>query len=126
MTATDKVWYRSRTTGDRGYLYPDGDRDRIRLDRPNDHVTRPFVMGEWIEEAEVRNFTPMQMAQVAFVADRLLCMFLGEHTKAKLEWLTMKEPARIDFMRKGPSGQDGSPIRRELYGAIMEVLRRYC
>ena len=119
----ERVKYRSRTTGDRGYVYQDGDRVRIRLDRANEDVTRPFVAGEWIEETETRNFTPMQMAQVAFVADRQLCTFLGLHAEAKLDWLSRKEEARIRFMKQGPSG-DG--IRRELFEALMGVLRRYC
>lgn len=119
----ERVWYRSRTTSDRGYLYQEGNATRIRLDRPNDEVTRPFVMGEWIEEVEVRNFSPMQMAQVAFVADRLLCMFLGDHVQSKQPWLNLREEKRIEFMKKGPLG-DG--IRAELYDAIMGVLRKYC
>jgi hypothetical protein len=121
--STERIKYRSRTTGDRGYVYQDGDRTRIRLDRVNEDVTRPFVAGEWIEEVEIRNFTPMQMAQVAFVADRQLCTFLGLHTDAKLDWISRKEEARIKFMKSGPPGDD---IRHELFTAIMTVLRRYC
>jgi hypothetical protein len=119
----ERVKYRSRTTGDRGYVYQDGDRVRIKLDRPNDDVSRPFVASEWIEEVEVRNFTPMQMAQVAFVADRLLCTFLGLHADAKLDWISLKEERRIEFMKKGPRG---AAIRAELFEAVMTVLRRYC
>jgi len=123
MSAPDRVWYRSRTTGDRGYVYQDGERVRIRLDRPNDEITRPFHSGEWIEEAEVRNFTPMQLAQIAFVADRQLCTFLGEHAEAKLDWRSLKEDRRIKFMKGGP---DGPQIRQELFRAMMGILRKYC
>ena len=121
--APDRVWYRSRITGDRGYIYQDGERVRIRLDRPNDDVSRPYVDSEWIEEVEIRNFTPMQMAQIAFVADRQLCTFLGLHADAKLEWLSQKEPRRIRFMNEGPDGPD---VRKELFVAMMGVLRKYC
>lgn len=121
--AAAKIWYRSRATGDRGYIYQDGDKVRIRLDRVNEEVSRPFVPGEWIEEAEVRNFTRMQMAQVAFSADRLLCTFLGLHTDAKLDWLSLKEERRIGFMKEGPKAPE---IRRELWQAIMGVLKRHC
>ena len=120
---TERIKYRSRTTGDRGYVYQDGDRVRIKLDRPSEDVSRPFVAGDWIEETEIRNFTPMQMAQVAFVADRQLCTFLGLHTEAKLDWISRKEEARIRFMKNGPPGHD---IRHELFDAVMTVLRRYC
>jgi hypothetical protein len=121
--ASPRVWYRSRTTGDRGYVYQDGERTRIKLDRPNEDVSRPFIMGEWIEEAEVRRFTPMQLAQVAFVADRQLCTFLGLHTEAKLDWISRREQDRIKFMKHGPKG---ASIREELFSAIMGVLRGYC
>jgi hypothetical protein len=124
--AQDRVWYRSRTTGDRGYVVQDGERARIRLDRPSEEITKPFIMGEWIEEVEVRNFTPMQMAQVAHVADRLLCTFLGLHTEAKLDWISLREQVRIKFMKEGPVGSASSQIRQELFAAIMAVLRRYC
>lgn len=121
-----RIWYRSRTTGDRGYIFQDGDKTKIRLDRPNDDVTRTFVAGEWIEEEEVRNFTPMQLAQVAYAADRQLCSFLGLHTEAKKEWLSLREEPRIQFMKKGPQGSQSSEIRQDLYQAIMDVLQRYC
>lgn len=123
MSDVRRVWYRSRTTGDRGYVYQDGEKTRIRLDRPNDDVSRPFIMGEWIEEQEIRNFAPMQLAQVAFVADRQLCTFLGLHSEAKLDWLSRREEVRIKFMKEGPKG---SEIRERLFGAIMGVLREYC
>lgn len=119
----ERVWYRSRTTSDRGYLVTDGDRVRVKLDRPNEDISRVFIASEWIEEVEVRNFTPMQMAQVAYVADKLLCLFLGLHAESKAEWLSLREPVRIEFMKTGPKGPQ---IREELYEAIMAVLRRYC
>jgi len=121
--APPRIWYRSRTTGDRGYLYRDGDKTRIRLDRPNDEVTRPFVPSDWIEEEEIRSFTPMQLAQVAYAADRQLCSFLGLHAEAKKEWLSLQEEPRIEFMKNGPKSPE---IRQALYSAIMSVLLERC
>lgn len=118
-----KLWYRSRTTGDRGYLYEDGERMRIRLDRPSEDVSRLFIPGEWIEEAEQRKFTPMQVAQIAFAADRQLCTFLGLHTETKREWHTLREEARIEFMKHGPKAPE---IRTVLFESIMGELRMYC
>lgn len=125
MTALDesKTYYRHRLTGDRGYLVERGDKTFIRLDRPAEVIERPFVIGEWIEEFELRNFTEVQMATVAFEADKKLCLFLGLPGEASAVWLNMSEQKRISFMREGPKAP---AIRCELWESIMTVLRKYC
>lgn len=124
MNASEnKPYYRHRLTGDRGYLLERDGKPYIRLDRPAEIIERLFVPGEWIEEFELRNFTEVQMATVAFEADKKLCLYLGLPTESSAVWLNMPEQKRISFMREGPKAPN---IRCELWEAIMNVLRKYC
>lgn len=116
-----RVYYRNTTTGDRGYVVRRGGHDVIRLDRPNEEIIRPLHPTTWKLDKEHRPLTQMQIAQVAFDADKRLCFFLGEHEEARKEWLDLKDKERIKWMRQGPPSNPR--IRHVQWKAIMHTLQ---
>lgn len=118
----ERTYFRHHYTGDLGWMVRRDGGDSIRLDRPNQEIIRPYRSGEWLPQKEVRQMTEMQMAQIAFEADRALCRFIGEHERANREWLSVKEEKRIAWMRQGPA----SPlIRRAMWEAVMGALKHH-
>jgi hypothetical protein len=117
-----RVWYRHRRNGNRGYMVRRDGRECIKLDRPAEDITKPYQQGEWIQEADRRPMTEATMAQVALAADRQLCLFLGEHELSRKDWHSMSDDERIGWMQEGP---DDPEIRAVIYEVIMEVLRSH-
>lgn len=116
----EETWYRDVQTGDRGYLVKRAGRDWIHLDRPNDPTAQwPFDPLKWVVDKEDRPLTSLACAQVAQVADSVLCRALGLHDKARKDWLSMPEKTRIAWMKEGPKKP---AIRRKLYLAIRATL----
>jgi len=118
----ERTYYRHALTGDLGWLVRRDGAEHILLDRPGQEIAKPFKPGEWTVEAEYRPLTRMQFAQVAFAADKALCLALGKHLLARREWLSMRDEDRIVFMQMGPRAGGG---RQELFEAIMASLERY-
>lgn len=94
-------WYRDCVTADRGYLVRRNGVEMIKLDRPADNIVRPLSGHRWTIDKDVRPLSKHNVAQVAFVADRLLARFLGDHAD-KRDWHELKQRERIEFMDKGP------------------------
>lgn len=118
----ERIWFRHRYDGQLGFLVQREGRDMIKLDRANEDICRPFNAIEWVPEHERRPMTEAQMAQIAFAADRQLCVFLGMHDKTKEQWLDLREEKRIAWMRQGPAHPE---IRANVYRGIMDALRSY-
>lgn len=114
----ERVYYRSSEDNQRAYLVRRDGKDMLRLDRPMEEILRPMNQS-WKSDNQVHAVNAQQLAQVAFAADRQLCRVLGRHNEATLEWLSLKEPARIKWMKKGPCTGD---IREDLFDAIMGTL----
>lgn len=115
----EKVWYRSTMTGDLGWMVRRDGKARIRLDRPQEDITRPFSKTNWKEDSTHRPMAAMQAIRVAFAADQQLCLALGLHDKARVEWESLSDAARDKWMKEGPS----KPLlRRLVYRAIKIAL----
>lgn len=114
-TPSERQWYRSASTSDRGWLVRRDGMSFIRLDRPSQELLRPFRDHDWIAEVEHRPLTPHQVSEVCFAADRALCKVLGMHDLARKEWMTLTDRERIDFTANGPGGE---PRRRSAYLAL--------
>lgn len=115
----ERVWYRHKQTGDRGYAVKRDGRDAIRKDRPA-HDDFTFNVAEWAPDVEkMDKFSAVQIAQVQFEADRKLCWALGMPELAKREWLDLTEKARLKWMKDGPVNAD----RARLWKAIGATMR---
>lgn len=117
MQVGDRV--RSARDGQLGYLVETDGGLAVRLDRKAETRVVPFVPREWLPDNEVR-LQPMQIARVAFEADRALRTVTGEYGLA--DWVSLKEPARVAWLKGIPGG--GSEIRQTLYRAILKVLAK--
>lgn len=117
---SERTYYRSSEDGQRGYLVrmKDG-RDMIRLDRPMEVILHK-PSDQWKLDTQVYPISEVQIAQVAFVADRALCGALGKHRDAREDWLNLTDKARLKFMREGPCTGD---VRDQLNDAIVGTLR---
>lgn len=118
----ERTYYRHTMTGDLGWLVRRDGKDYIKYDRPSHIMERPFRDQDWIAEREHRPLTRLQLAQVAFEADKRLCFFLGLHDQSRREWLSLKDEQRIAWSSAGPPNKGG---RQELYQAVMAALARY-
>jgi hypothetical protein len=116
-----RTYLRSVITGDRGWLVRRDGRQCVKLDRPNQDVCQPYRRDLWKGDAETRPYSISQMAQVAYEADRKLAQLEGRVQESRLGWLDMSETERIRWTKDGPKVKTGT--RRELYTAIMGVLR---
>lgn len=116
---SERVYYRSKQDGQRGYLVKRDGEDRIRLDRPMEEILFK-VSSLWEPDNQTYPMTEHQIARVAFVADRALCGAMGKHDLGRQDWLSLKEQARIKWMKDGPESGD---IRDDLFDAIIGTLR---
>lgn len=114
----EKVWVRSAANGERGWLCRRDGMTYVRLDRPSQELLRPYRQHDWIEEAEHRPLTPMQIAQICFEADRAFCKVLNLHDLARKDWMSLTDRERGELVKNGPGGE---PRRRGLY----ELVRKY-
>jgi hypothetical protein len=98
----ERVYYRHFQTGDRGYAVRRLGKDAIRKDRPAiDDVS--YNLGDWKREAdEIPRFSPIQISQLCFEADKKLCWALGHPDLAKRDWRDMTEKQRLSWTKYGP------------------------
>lgn len=115
---SDRVYYRSRQDGQRGYMVRRNGKDVIRLDRPMEEIIKPFNES-WTPDNQVYPLNEHQVARVAFVADRALCGAMGKHDLSRQDWLSLHEKARLKWMKDGPNSGD---VRDDLFDAIMGTL----
>lgn len=118
----ERQYYRSTSDGNLGWLVRRDGKDRIRLDRPNQEIVKPFEQGKWIEEQEWKPFSRTQVSHFAWDCDIRLCKMLGLYQEAKREWLSLRDEERIEWMKSGPGPGN---LRAEIYAAIMDVLRKH-
>lgn len=112
--STTREWYRNLTSGDRGYR----EGDEMFLDRvPPVQVT--YNEGEWAKEPGPSAMTERQIGRIAFIADRELCRMLGDHAKARREWLSLGEEEQLHWSKNGPAAPE---LRRQLFASIIEAL----
>lgn len=122
-----RLYYRHKDTGDLGYLVQVDGRPKIRLDRPNQVMLRPFSDQVWVPDDTARTLQPMQKATVAFMADKQLCLVLGLASEAKRDWTRMRDSERIEWLRNGPRKVNDptvNAVRDHLFAAIMGVMER--
>lgn len=101
----ERKYVRHTTTGDLGYLVRRDGEDKVRLDRGPNEVIIDFRPNDWKEETTHYPMSRAQLAQVAFEADKKLCLYLGFHRLAKRNWLNLSEEDRIEFVKNGPCGK---------------------
>jgi hypothetical protein len=107
---------RNTQTGELGWFVRRSGKQVVRLDRPNQEVTRRYVESEWVAEDVSRPLAPIHIARVAFAADCELCRALGLPLHAKREWGKLSEGERKMFIEKGP---ERPAARAALFKSIM-------
>lgn len=114
-----REWVRRTRDGQRGYLVMEGGEQRVALDRPNHTNTLPYNSREWQPEKEGRPLTPAQAAQVAFEADKGLCMVFGDYENARRDWQSLSDVERLSFIKEPPE----DPVRANLWTAVMRYMK---
>jgi hypothetical protein len=115
----ERDYYRHQVKGDLGWLVRREGRDCIKYDRPDQEIVIPYNEHDWIREQEYRPFSDAQIVQVAFAADKALCMLLGMHDKSRKEWVGLSDHQRAKWMREGPRN---NRHRAKMYRAIRTAL----
>ena len=118
----ERQYYRHASTGDLGWIVRRDGKDKIRLDRANQEIVRPFDAADWTEEQEWKPFSRTQISHYAWECDKGVCRLLGLHKEAKREWLSLNDADRIEWMKLGPGPGN---LRAEIYEAIMGVLGKH-
>lgn len=115
----DKEWYRNSSDGQSGYLVVRDGKKFIRLDRPNEEILKRFD-STWVPRNDYRTLQRGQVARIAFEADRVLCMELGDHEKARREWASLPDEIRMGWVEHGPN-REVYPIRSKQWRLIMSL-----
>jgi len=89
----------------------------VKLDRRELTVV-PYSPGQWEEDTE-RPLAPIQVARIAYEADRALRSVEGSY--GVKEWAAILEPERIRWLGGPP--KDATPARIRLYNAIMGAFK---
>jgi len=106
--------------GQLGYIVEmDNGEPGVKLDRSAEHLVVPYHPSEWRVESRTQ-FQPMQIARIAYDADRALRMSLGEY--GVTEWPGLREQDRITWMQSGPPAK-ADENRKRLYAAIIGALK---
>jgi hypothetical protein len=116
---------RSTRDGQLGYLVEteDGRGLAVRLDRKAENRVVPFHPREWLPDEKPR-LTPMQVARVAYAADREVRQVMGEYGLP--DWMSLREPQRLAWLKglqlePGASGE-AKKIRSDMYRSVLKVL----
>lgn len=89
----------------------------VRLDRREEMLV-PYRPQTWVPDERAK-FTAMQIARVAYEADRALRLVMGEY--GVKDFVSLKDAERVATM-KGPVAPDGS-VRRLLFKAVSMALK---
>lgn len=119
----DKDYYRHRLSGNLGWMVRRGGREMIRLDRPQEEILFHYRAADWDAEDRPRQLGPGQAARVAFEAYKALCAITGKPNRAKMEWHSMSEQARVDFSTKGP--RNPTQLEKKLWEAVVQTLAEF-
>ena len=121
---TDRIYYRNTTTGEKGWLVSRDGKQFMQLNRPAEEILLPYRPTEWVPERDSRPLTRQQIAQVAFEADKKLCLFLGLHKESRRQWLSMTDEDRIEWCENGPLPDCESGLMRTIvFGVVLESLK---
>lgn len=118
---SEKIWYRHRMDGQRGFLVERDGKHFIKLDRPNEEILKPWsesTKRQWIPDVEARGLQPAQIGRIAFEADKQLCLEMGDHDRARREWPSLPDRVRQAFIERGPD-PEMYPERHMQWTAIM-------
>jgi hypothetical protein len=121
-TVTDKAYYRSRATGDLGYLVEREGKTWVKLDRAGPETLKEFAEQQWIVEEHRSPLNPQQLGKLTYEIDQLLCRAVGRGQEAKQDWIAKQNEEQQEWVDVGPC-DDG--IRDDLFDAVVGVLRRY-
>lgn len=116
----DRIYFRSSSNGERGWMVRRDGIDCIKLDRPMQDISRPYKEGEWSREKQHWPMTEMDKARVTFAADKELCKAIGLFQGSRVTWLDLTDEKRVEWATNGPEKPD---IRVKLHATIMECLR---
>jgi hypothetical protein len=123
----NRVYYRHIDSGQRAFLVIREGQERLRIDHgPNTDVVVPLDPTRWSIDKESRPLNRAHLGEIAFVADRALCVRLARHVEARVQWRDLSDKERADFIEKGPRAFGAMPpIRVELYRAMLRALEPY-
>jgi hypothetical protein len=119
----DREYWRSTSTGDRGYIVKRKGVEVIRLDRPMQELIFPKTQ-EWIADEFGSLMLESQAAGIAFAADREVCRAVGLHLESRRGWQDLSDQERMKFTKDGPA-RTANPIRGVVYDAILMATRPY-
>lgn len=104
--------------GQRGVIIQTEDgKIAVQLDRAAERLVVPYSSTIWEPVTQAR-LAPMQIARVAYDADRSYRFARGEY--GAREWQALTEKERIAWMQAGPTGADAG--RRRLYDAVIGAI----
>jgi len=116
----ERQWYSHVRTGELGYMVERDGVKHIKLDRPNQDVSKPYREGEWHRERDRKPLNRQHLGMIAFAADTQLCRSLGLHEQSQRTWLSLTTEQRVAWMDSGPQ----KPAERaRLWAAIMKTLK---
>lgn len=118
----ERIYVRSKSTGDLGWMVRRDGKDLVRLDRPLQEVIVEYSPDDWPQEVEYRPIPHAQLVRMCFEFDRLLLRALGDHERAKKEWHQLTDKQRVAWIESGPKNP---PIRALTYKTIMAVLKEH-
>ncbi len=117
-----RTYLRHAQTGELGWLVRRGGVSVVKLDRPNQEITKRYVQSDWVAEETQRPLAPIHAARIAFEADRELCRVIGLPLHAKRTWGELREGERQLFLKAGPKDP---PARVQLFAAIQGAMAPY-
>lgn len=99
--------YRRRQDGQLGELVVGEDGvKRVRIDRPNQELLTEYNEHDWFVEPDENPLTRFHVARIAYEADRLYAMALGDFRNGRKTWESLKDEERIKIRRDGPDTKD--------------------
>lgn len=116
---------RSTRDGQLGYVVQsdEGAGLAVRLDRKQENRVVPFNPREWVPDEKAR-LTAMQIARVAYEADRALRLVTGEYGLP--DWVSLRENIRLSWLKglqlEASATPESAAIRAALYRGILKVL----
>ena len=121
----ERVYYRHVENGQRAYAVTRAGLEKLRFDRgPHEEIIVPLDPKSWTVDKDVRPINATHLAEVAFAADRALCLRIALHREARKEWRDLNDRERLEWMKSGP-GDDAHPMRIATWRAIRRSLEPY-
>ena len=116
----DRCWVTHVQSGEKGWIVRRVGRVCVKLNRPSCDSTRPYRAVDWKPDLAHRPLSKIQIARIAFEADRQLLHEIGERVKSRRSWNALNEKQRSAWMDKGPARPK---LRAELYERVTSLLK---